>query len=46
MPNVPKRVADRLVAGLKRFQPFLANAKARDIGEANSESIAFREKNG
>jgi predicted type IV restriction endonuclease len=39
MTNVPKRVAQRLVAGIKRFQPILANAKSRDIGEADTVTI-------
>jgi hypothetical protein len=39
MPNAPKRVSDRLAAGLKRFQPVLASAKARDIGEADTVTI-------
>lgn len=39
MPAVPKRVAERLVAGIKRFQPILAAAKARDVGEADTVTI-------
>jgi len=39
MANVPKRVAERLVAGIKRYQPILANAKSRDIGEADTVTI-------
>jgi predicted type IV restriction endonuclease len=39
MPSVPKRVADRLVIGIKRFQPVLAAAKARDVGEADTVTI-------
>jgi predicted type IV restriction endonuclease len=39
MTTVPKRVALRLVAGIKRFQPILANAKSRDIGEADTVTI-------
>ena len=39
MPPVPKRVADRLIAGIKRFQPVLAAAKARDVGEADTVTI-------
>jgi len=31
MASVPKKVAERLVAGLKRYQPILAAAKARDF---------------
>lgn len=39
MANIPRRVSDRLVASLKRFQPVLAAAKARDIGEADTVTI-------
>lgn len=39
MSNVPKRVAERLVAGIKRYQPILNAAKARDIGEADTVTI-------
>ena len=39
MANAPKRVAERLVAGLKRYQPILASAKARDVGEADTVTI-------
>lgn len=39
MASVPKRVAERLVAGIKRYQPILAAAKARDVGEADTVTI-------
>jgi hypothetical protein len=39
MPTVPARVYDRLVAGLKRFQPILSAAKSRDAGEADTSTI-------
>ena len=39
MPNVPKRVADRIASGIKRFQPILAAAKARDVGESDTVTI-------
>ena len=39
MTNVPKRVAERIVAGVKRYQPILASAKSRDIGEADTVTI-------
>lgn len=39
MASVPKRVADRLVAGLKRFQPILTAAKDRDVGETDTVTI-------
>jgi hypothetical protein len=39
MPTVPKKVAERLVAGIKRFQPILAAARARDVGESDTVTI-------
>ena len=39
MASVPKKVAERLIAGLKRFQPILAAAKARDVGEPDTVTI-------
>lgn len=39
MASVPKKVAERLVAGIKRYQPILAAAKARDVGEADTVTI-------
>ena len=39
MPTVPKKVAERLTASLKRFQPILATSKARDDGEGDTVMI-------
>ena len=39
MATVPKKVAERLFAGIKRFQPILAAAKARDVGETDTVTI-------
>lgn len=39
MTTVPKKVAERLIAGIKRFQPILAAAKARDVGETDTVTI-------
>jgi microcompartment protein CcmK/EutM len=36
---VPSRVADRISAGIKRFQPILTSAKARDVGESDTVTI-------
>ena len=36
MVNVPKRVAERIIAGIKRYQPILESAKTRDVGEADT----------
>lgn len=39
MANVPKRVAERLVSNIKRFQPVLGDARKRDVGEADTVTI-------
>lgn len=39
MANVPKRVAERIVAGIKRFQPVLSDARSRDVGESDTVTI-------
>jgi len=36
---VHKKVAERIVAGIKRFQPILAAAKTRDVGETDTVTI-------
>lgn len=36
---IPKKVSERLVAGIKRYQPILASAKTRDVGEADTVTI-------
>src|SRR3712207_1576812 len=39
MAAVPKRVAERLAAGLKRYQPILDAARARDVNESDTSMI-------
>jgi len=39
MVAIPKKVAERLSAGIKRFQPILLDARARDVGEADTVTI-------
>lgn len=39
MASIPKKVSERITAGLKRFQPILASAKARDVGESDTVTI-------
>ncbi len=39
MPSIPKKVVDRLVAGIKQYQPILADARARDVNEADTVTI-------
>jgi hypothetical protein len=36
---IPKKVSERLVAGVKRYQPIVVAAKARDVGEADTVTI-------
>lgn len=39
MATAPKKVAERLITGIKQFQPILAAAKTRDVGEADTVTI-------
>lgn len=39
MPKVPKKIADRISSGLKKFQPILGAAKDRDLNEADTCTI-------
>jgi hypothetical protein len=39
MPAVPNKVAERVAAGIKRFQPIIASAKSRDVGESDTVII-------
>lgn len=39
MASIPRKVEDRLVEGLKRFQPILSAARARDVNEADTVVI-------
>lgn len=39
MAGVPKRVSERIVAGVKRYQPILSGARSRDVGEADTVTI-------
>ncbi|OGT18846.1 MAG: restriction endonuclease subunit R [Gammaproteobacteria bacterium RBG_16_57_12] len=39
MPTVPKKVYERLVAGIKQFQPILVSARSRDVNEADTVTI-------
>lgn len=36
---IPNRVAERLASGIKRFQPILASAAARDVNESDTSMI-------
>jgi len=37
--KLPSKVGDRISAGVKRFQPILAAAKSRDVGESDTVTI-------
>jgi hypothetical protein len=39
MAAIPKKVTERLVAAIKKFQPILSASKARDDGEADTSMI-------
>ncbi|RJP53325.1 MAG: restriction endonuclease subunit R [Anaerolineaceae bacterium] len=39
MAAIPKKVHERLSAGIKRFQPVLASAKSRDVNESDTVTI-------
>lgn len=39
MASIPKKVVERLIAGIKHFQPILLAAKSRDVGEADTVTI-------
>ena len=39
MANISKKVSERLAAGIKRFQPIISAAKARDAGESDTVTI-------
>jgi hypothetical protein len=41
MPAIPTKVAERLTAALKRFQPILSSAKARDVNESDTVTIVI-----
>ncbi len=39
MAAIPKKVSERLINGIKKYQPILAAAKSRDVGEADTVTI-------
>ena len=39
MINIPSRISERLVSGVKKFQPVLDSAKTRDINESDTVVI-------
>ena len=41
MAKIPAKVESRIKDALKRYQPLVEQAKARDIGEANATDVSF-----
>lgn len=39
MINIPSKISERLVSGIRKFQPVLESAKARDINESDTVVI-------
>ena len=39
MASFSNKVRERLVTGVKRFQPILSSAKARDVNESDTVTI-------
>jgi len=39
MAKVPTKVSERIIAGIKRYQPILVSAKSRDVGESDTVTI-------
>lgn len=39
MPGPPRKVVERLIAGIKRFQPIVSASKTRDDGEADTVMV-------
>ena len=39
MATIPKKISERIVLGIKKYQPLLTAAKSRDVGEADTVTI-------
>jgi hypothetical protein len=39
MATIPRKVTERVVSGIKKYQPLLASAKSRDVGEADTVTL-------
>ena len=39
MAKIPPKIADRIHAGIKRYQPILTSARSRDVGESDTVTI-------
>ncbi|HUY36767.1 MAG TPA: hypothetical protein VMV69_28800 [Pirellulales bacterium] len=39
MPSIPKKVRDRIVVGVKKYQPIIQEKKAKDVHEADTSTL-------
>ena len=39
MASIPKKINERIVSGIKKYQPLLTSAKSRDVGEADTVTL-------
>jgi hypothetical protein len=39
LANLPKKISERIVLGIKKYQPLLQSARSRDVGEADTVTI-------
>lgn len=39
MATIPKKIIERVTSGIKKYQPLLASAKSRDVGEADTVTL-------
>jgi predicted type IV restriction endonuclease len=39
MATIPKKINERLIVGIKKYQPILVSAKSRDVGEADTVTL-------
>lgn len=39
MATIPKKITERVTSGIKKYQPLLASAKSRDVGEADTVTL-------
>lgn len=39
LATIPKKISERIVLGIKKYQPLLTAAKSRDVGEADTVTI-------
>jgi hypothetical protein len=39
MATIPKKITERVISGIKKYQPLLISAKTRDVGEADTVTL-------